>query len=209
MARAGQARSTWVRPSPGALNWESWHKGWESAGGPFGQGGGAANCHHRGALRGDGQGGAGEKSKPGQKKQDFCKASQSVPLLTAADHSYVAPVGHSLGLSARKAIKCIAQITGDLGRQRPSGPYWGGEYRFGDPAPCFPGPRSAPGRKTGAQNDESDLLARAGYESGHYVRGVAVQRNSDTVIAHRRARVSVVVALLAHRGEARLRPRRQ
>ncbi len=47
------------------------------------------------------------------------------------------------------------------------------------------------GRKTGAQNDEEGLPAGAGYESRHYVRGVAVQRNSGTVIAHRRARVSV------------------
>jgi hypothetical protein len=33
------------------------------------------NCHHRGTARGDGQGGAGPKSKPGHEKLDFCNTS--------------------------------------------------------------------------------------------------------------------------------------
>jgi hypothetical protein len=62
---------------------------------------------------------------------------------------------------------------------------------FVDPAHPFRGHAGRRGGKSGAQNDEDGLPAGAGYESGHYVRGVAVQRNPGTVIAHRRARVGM------------------
>ena len=41
------------------------------------------------------------------------------------------------------------------------------------------------------QNDEDGLPAGPSYVGGHYVCGVAVQRNPGTVIAHRRARIGV------------------
>ena len=69
--RAAVTRSSRVGQVPGSVDLGSLRNAWELAGGQFGHGDGAANCHHRGIARGDGQGGPGPKSRPGHEKLDF------------------------------------------------------------------------------------------------------------------------------------------